>query len=100
MGRGAADRCTLGDVHRRMGGHEEALEHLSKALRIQRKALGEESLEVADVRLHTGLVYRSQGQAERARGLFEACAKTYARVYGPEHGMTQEALWLSREGGA
>ena len=67
------------------GEHDEALDHLSKALKIQLNALGEEGKEVADVRYDTGLVHRDQGQVERARGLFEACAKTLARVYGPDH---------------
>jgi len=89
----------MGNTLRKMGMHEEALEHLSKALMIQLKALGvfwKESLEVADVRYHTGPCVREQGQVESARGLFEAYVKTFARVYGPEHRDTQEALRMSR----
>jgi len=60
----------MGNTLRKMGMHEEALEHLSKALMIQLKALGvfwKESLEVADVRYHTGLVSGSRGRL-RVRG--------------------------------
>ena len=79
-----------------MGELDEALEHHDKALKIQCKALGEESREVADVRCNIAFVYAQQGSDERARGLFGAAAKTYARVLGPGHEETQDALRLAR----
>ena len=79
-----------------MGEPDAALEHLDKALKIQCKALGEESIEVADVRYNSALVYAQQGSDERARGLFGAAAKTYARVLGPGHEKTQAVLRLAR----
>jgi Tfp pilus assembly protein PilF len=80
----------------RMGELDAALEHLDKALKIQCKALGEESIEVADVRCRTATVYAQQGSDARARVLFGAAAKTYARVLGPGHEKTQAALRWSR----
>jgi len=64
------DAQGYGEHSQKDGNDEGALEHLSKALMIQLKALGvfwKESLEVADVRYHTGLLSGSRGRL-RVRG--------------------------------
>ena len=87
---------SIGTAHKQMGQHIKALKHLRKALKIQREALGEESFEVARVQYQIACVYSAQGLGDRAKGLFQVCAKTYARVCGPESDRTLDARRRAR----
>jgi hypothetical protein len=52
---------------------------------------GKRSAKFADMAYNIGLYYRSQGQLDRARGLFADAADTYSYLYGEDHEETAEA---------
>ena len=81
-----------GNRQLRDGRYGEALETLGKALNIQTKHHGEDSLEVASVQFSMALAYRELGFKGLAKGMFEPCWKTFARVHGPGHPHTKAAL--------
>mmetsp|Transcript_5638 Transcript_5638/g.14284 ORF Transcript_5638/g.14284 Transcript_5638/m.14284 type:complete len:125 (+) Transcript_5638:596-970(+) len=65
----------LGTILDALGEHDAALEHLEKALEILIQAVGEESREAAAVQFKIARICSAQGSGERAKGLFEWCAR-------------------------
>jgi hypothetical protein len=73
-----------------------AMEMFEKGLAIAIKALGEEDLDVASIKMGMAKTLEKQGELARAEGLFRECAGTYCKLYGAEHEETLDALEQAR----
>ena len=81
----------LANVYHSQGKYDEALDYHQKSLSIKITTLGNDHRDVANSKYKIANVHESQGQLEEAKALFLECEKIFAKLFGVEHGKTQDA---------
>lgn len=88
----ASVRLTLGDTYRRLGEFAAARPHISRALELRRRELGNEDEETLKAMAIAASWYRLSGDNEHAEALYREWYETSARIYGNNHSGTLSAM--------
>jgi tetratricopeptide (TPR) repeat protein len=84
----AAIRSTIGKTYQELGLYPDAEVHLSRALELQRRILGDGHATVSAAMNALATLYGTQGKYDRAEELFTKALATDRRVLGEQHAQT------------
>ena len=87
----AASYNNIGNVYKRQGRQQEALDYYLRGLQILQEVHGDDHLDVAAAKFNIADVFERQGKLENAKSLFLECETIFAKVFGAEHGKAQDA---------
>jgi non-specific serine/threonine protein kinase/serine/threonine-protein kinase len=88
----AAIRQVIGDSFRRLGNYKSAIDHMSRALELRRRALGEEAPLSIMTLNNLALAYLANGQYDEAEPLLVETLRLTRRVKGEEHRDTMATM--------
>jgi len=84
--------CTLGELFRRQGHYEEALELSEKSYQFRRFTFGPDDLNTLTSEHYLANLYQVTGRSDRARALFEHCLNMRRENLGEDHPDTLKTM--------
>jgi len=91
----AASYTNIGNVYRKQGQYERALEYYQKALDIDIKVSGQDHPDVAVSYHNLAAVYQSQGNHVQTKEMATKAYHIFLKKLGPDHPHTQMSSKLS-----
>ncbi len=85
-------RATLGDTYARLGDYTSAGPHLTKALEIRRRALGDDDPDTLTSIDNMGVVLQAQGRLSEAERYYGEALDGRRRVLGDDHPHTLDSI--------